>query len=269
LDKLKDTNRVLVLVKIDITIYLLNIQKNTTFELIMKTTKHTFFCKSISELNLSEEESHHAIRVLRLKLGDYITLIDGNGTTAVGEITELKKKSLQYKIVNSRYEAPFSPEIHIAIAPTKSNDRFEFFLEKVTELGISSITPLQCSNSERKNIKLDRFEKIVMSAVKQSGNLHLPKVYDLTKFSDFISELSSDMTYFIAHCEEDQLKKELKDNLQNIKKVCILIGPEGDFTTEEINLAKTNNVNPISLGQSRLRTETAGIIACHTVRLIS
>lgn len=235
----------------------------------MRTTKHTFFCKSISELKLSEEESHHATRVLRLKLGDYITLIDGIGTTAVGKISELNKKSLHYEIINSNYEAPFTPEVHIAIAPTKSNDRFEFFLEKVTELGISSITPLQCSNSERKNIKLDRFEKIIMSAVKQSGNLHLPKIHNLTKFSDFIAEINPDITYFVAHCENDKLKHELKDSLKNVKKVCILIGPEGDFTTEEINLAKTNNIIPVSLGQSRLRTETAGIIACHTVRLIS
>lgn len=235
----------------------------------MRTTKHTFFCKAISELKLTEEESHHAIRVLRLKLGDLITLIDGKGTTAVGEITELSKKSLAYKIIDSRFESSLSPEIHIAIAPTKSNDRFEFFLEKVTELGVSSITPLQCSNSERKNIKLDRFEKIVMSAVKQSGNLYLPKVYDLTKFTDFVSSTDDDTHYFIAHCEDDNLKQELKDNLGNHKKICILIGPEGDFTTEEIILAKTNNFKPVSLGKSRLRTETAGIIACHTVRLIS
>lgn len=235
----------------------------------MRTTKHTFFCNVISELKLSEEESHHAIRVLRLKLGDFITIIDGKGTTAVGEITELNKKALQYKLIDSRFEAPLNPEIHIAIAPTKSNDRFEFFLEKVTELGISSITPLHCSNSERKNIKLDRFEKIVMSAVKQSGNLYLPKVNDLTKFTDFVSNTNTDTFYFIAHCEDDNLKQELKNNLSDHKKVCILIGPEGDFTTEEINLAKTNNFKPVSLGESRLRTETAGIIACHTVRLIS
>lgn len=235
----------------------------------MKTTKHTFYCESISDLRLSEEESHHAIRVLRLKMGDYITLIDGIGTTAVGKITTLNKKSLEFEIINTRSESPFTPEIHIAIAPTKSNDRFEFFLEKVTELGISSITPLHCSNSERKNIKLDRFEKIVMSAVKQSGHLHLPKVHDLTKFSDFISNMDNDTSYFIAHCEDDQLKQELKDNLQGLTKICILIGPEGDFTPTEINLAKTNNIKPVSLGKSRLRTETAGIIACHTIRLIS
>jgi len=235
----------------------------------MKTTKHTFFCPTISDLHLSEEESHHATRVLRLKLDDYITLIDGKGTTAIGQVTELNKKALSYKIINSRFEKIILPEIHIAIAPTKSNDRFEFFLEKVTELGISSITPLQCSNSERKNIKLDRFEKIVLSAVKQSGNLHLPKVNELTKFSDFVSSTTSDIAYFIAHCEDDNSKQELKDNLKNYKKVCILIGPEGDFTPEEIILAKTNNFKPVSLGQTRLRTETAGIIACHTVRLIS
>ena len=235
----------------------------------MKTTKHTFFCQSINNLQLTEEESHHAVRVLRLKTDDFITLIDGKGTSSVGQITELSKKAVQYKIIESRFENELTPQIHIAIAPTKSNDRFEFFLEKVTELGISTITPLQCSNSERKNIKLDRFEKIVMSAVKQSGNLYLPKVNELTKFSDFISSLDSDTTCFIAHCEIDDLKQELKDNLKSTKKVCILIGPEGDFTNEEIILAKTNNFKPVSLGQTRLRTETAGIIACHTVRLIS
>ena len=168
----------------------------------MKTTKHTFFCNAISELKLSEEESHHAIRVLRLRLGDFITLIDGKGATAIGEITELNKKALQYKIIDSRFEAPLTPEIHIAIAPTKSNDRFEFFLEKVTELGVSSITPLQCSNSERKNIKLDRFEKIVMSAVKQSGNLYLPTVHDLTKFTDFVSSTADNTLYFLINFVE-------------------------------------------------------------------
>ena len=235
----------------------------------MKTTKHTFYCQSISNLQLTEEESHHAVRVLRLKLDDFITLIDGKGTSAIGQISELNKKSVHYKIIESQFIEPINPEIHIAIAPTKSNDRFEFFLEKVTELGISSITPIQCSNSERKTIKLDRFEKIVMSAVKQSGNLYLPKVNDLTKFSDFVTVQNKDTDYFIAHCEDDSLKNELKDLLQKSKKVCILIGPEGDFTNEEIILAKTNNFKAVSLGQTRLRTETAGIIACHTVRLIS
>jgi len=235
----------------------------------MKTTKHTFFCTSISDLHLSEEESHHAVRVLRLKVDDSITLIDGKGTSAIGKITDLNKKSIKFKITESKFKKQELPEIHIAIAPTKSNDRFEFFLEKVTELGVSTITPLHCSNSERKTIKLDRFEKIIMSAVKQSGNLYLPKINSLTKFADFMTSLNKDTSCFIAHCETDELKNELKDLIQKNKKICILIGPEGDFTNEEINLAKTNNFKAVSLGSSRLRTETAGIIACHTVKLIS
>lgn len=234
----------------------------------MKTTKHTFFCSNISDLQLSEDESHHANRVLRLNVSDHITLIDGKGTSAVGEIIELTKKELRFKIIESRFEENMSPQIHIAIAPTKSNDRFEYFLEKVTELGVSEITPVQCSNSERKNIKLDRLEKIVMSATKQSGILYLPKVHGLTKFSEFITVTDQNSDYFIAHCEDDLNKIELKNLLQNTKKVCILIGPEGDFTNEEITLAKENNYKPVSLGQTRLRTETAGVIACHTVRLI-
>ncbi len=141
-------------------------------------------------------------------------------------------------------------------------------MEKVTELGVSEITPLQCSNSERKNIKVDRFEKIIMSATKQSGNLYLPQINELTHFSDFNADLDDETSYFIAHCEDDLKKVELKTLLNVSKKVCILIGPEGDFTNEEINLAKENKITPVSLGQTRLRTETAGVIACHTVRLI-
>jgi 16S rRNA (uracil1498-N3)-methyltransferase len=235
----------------------------------MKTTKHTFFCDNITESKLSEEESHHAIRVLRLKLGDLITIVDGKGTSAIGKVSVLNKKGLSFEVLESIYQEPIFPIIEIAIAPTKNNDRFEYFLEKVTELGISYVTPLLCSNSERKNIKQDRFEKIVMSAAKQSGILYLPTVNKLTKFSDLISNIKDDVTYFIAHCEDDFKKNELKYLIKNQKNICILIGPEGDFTTEEINLAKANGIVPVSLGQTRLRTETAGVIACHTVKLIS
>ena len=234
----------------------------------MKTTKHTFFCSNISDCQLSEEESHHASRVLRLKVNDLITIIDGKGTSAIVEIAAITKKTVTFNIIESRLEDLVLPEIHIAIAPTKSNDRFEYFLEKVTELGISEITPLHCSNSERKSIKMDRFEKIIMSATKQSGNLYLPKINELTRFSDFNVALNHDTTYFIAHCEDDLKKVELKEQLNVSKKICILIGPEGDFTNEEIILAKENKITPVSLGQTRLRTETAGVIACHTVRLI-
>ena len=234
----------------------------------MKTTKHTFFCNDIDKLQLPEEESHHAIRVLRLKILDHITIIDGKGKSVVAQIVETNKKSVKYKIIDSFKIETNLVEIHIAIAPTKSNDRFEYFLEKVTELGINQITPLLCSNSERKQIKMDRFEKIVMSATKQSGNLFLPKVNNLTKLTDFVNNKDSDFSYFIAHCENDTTKSEFKKFIKNQKKICILIGPEGDFTTEEINLAKENDFKPVSLGKTRLRTETAGVIACHTIKLL-
>jgi len=248
----------------------------------MKTTKHTFFCENIDTGALSEEESHHASRVLRLKQSDLITVINGNGTMCVAEIIELSKKNLHFKVIESHFEEDTLPQVHIAIAPTKSNDRFEYFLEKVTELGVSEITPLLCSNSERKNIKLERFEKIIMSATKQSGNLYLPKMNTLTKFPDFLAGLNTQTNYYIAHCEDNLEKNELKDLVKNSKKeknelkdlvknsknVCILIGPEGDFTNEEITLAKENKIIPVGLGKTRLRTETAGVIACHTIKLI-
>lgn len=233
----------------------------------MKTTKHSFFCINISAGQLSEEESHHAFRVLRLKQGQYITIIDGKGTSVVAEITESTKKRLNFKVINTLFREEELPKIHIAIAPTKSMDRFEFFLEKVTELGISEITPLLCKNSERKIVKQDRLEKIVMSAVKQSGNLYLPHINPHTHFNDFVTQNNTNER-FIAHCEDDLSKNQLKDLLVNQKNICILIGPEGDFTKEEIILAKENEFKPVALGHTRLRTETAGIIACHTVKLI-
>ncbi|HIP35667.1 MAG TPA: 16S rRNA (uracil(1498)-N(3))-methyltransferase [Crocinitomix sp.] len=234
----------------------------------MKTIKHTFFCKDLSNLYLSEEESHHAYRVLRLKQGQQITIINGKGTLAIAEIIGLTKKQLQFKVVKSNFKKEVEPKIHIAIAPTKSIDRFEFFLEKATELGVSEITPLICKNSERKIIKQERLEKIILSAVKQSGNLYLPKVNQLIKFKEFIQRKNKNDECYIAHCENDSNKIQLKNNLINQKNICILIGPEGDFTKEEIILAKQNKFKPVALGHTRLRTETAGIIACHTVKLI-
>jgi 16S rRNA (uracil1498-N3)-methyltransferase len=233
----------------------------------MKTTKHSFFCKDLSVGQLSEEESHHAFRVLRLKQGLYITIIDGKGTSVTAEIIESTKKNLNFKVIDTTFIKEVFPKIHIAIAPTKSMDRFEFFLEKVTELGVSEITPLLCKNSERKTIKQNRLEKIVMSAVKQSGNLYLPQVNVLTHFNEFITQ-NNNNERFIAHCEDDLSKNQLKDLLVNQKNICILIGPEGDFTKEEIILAKENKYIPVAIGHTRLRTETAGIIACHTVKLI-
>lgn len=234
---------------------------------MLNTIKHSFFCQDLQQGELSEEESHHAIKVLRLKEGQPITLLDGKGGHAIAEISSLSKKVLSYKITEQWFHESAKPYLHIAIAPTKNNDRFEFFLEKATEIGIQEITPLLCSNSERKIIKEDRFQKIIQSAVKQADQYYLPQFNPLTAFTDFITQRDENQK-FIAHCEDESDKCALKSELATSEKICILIGPEGDFTTEEIKLAKENGFLPVSLGESRLRTETAGIAACHTVRLI-
>ncbi len=235
----------------------------------MYTAKHTFFCESLDEGVLSSDESNHAVRVLRLQEGNTITLIDGKGQTALGEITAANKKQLQFKITERSQQEVRKNQIHIAIAPTKNMDRFSFFIEKVIEIGVDRITPILTVNSERKILNADKVRKNAISALKQSGNLFLPQIDDLTSYKDFISNQNNHNQRFIAHCDNDNDKIELKQALDPQKNIVILIGPEGDFTLEEINLAKQNNFNPVSLGNSRLRTETAGIIACHTVHLIS
>ena len=156
--------------------------------------------------------------------------------------------------------------MHLAIAPTKSLDRFEWFLEKAVEIGVDQVTPLLCQRSERKTIKIERLEKIVLSAMKQSIKAYLPLINPMTKFSDFITK-PADGKKLIAHCV-DVPKPSLKSKLPNQNQFTILIGPEGDFSPEEIALAKNSGFEEVHLGKSRLRTETAAIVACHTVNLI-
>ncbi|MFD1552636.1 16S rRNA (uracil(1498)-N(3))-methyltransferase [Putridiphycobacter roseus] len=236
----------------------------------MKTSKHTFFCNNLNDLNLPPDESHHAVGVLRLKSGNHINVTDGKGNFALVKIIEPSKKNLTFEIVEKFQQAKPTTNIHIAIAPTKSNDRIEFFLEKATEIGITEITPILSANSERKKINTERWEKILIAASKQSNNHHFPILNELTKLHDFIKENNSENTqYYIAHCEADKPRTELKDEQITQKNNCILIGPEGDFNLEEINLAITNKFKPVSLGKTRLRTETAGIVACHILNLIS
>ncbi len=234
----------------------------------MKTSKHTFFCEHIDGLKLSKEEAHHALKVLRLSKGQPINVTDGKGILVNAEIEEINKQGLTFSIIKRTQQPSPSKNIHIAIAPTKSNERIEFFIEKAVEIGISEITPILSSNSERKVIKPERWQKIIVSAAKQSGNLHFPKLNDMVSFSSFIGQShKNESAHFIAHCDEDDDKYLLINSIGDSKNICILIGPEGDFTSEEINLAKENNFKPVSLGKTRLRTETAGIVACHTVNL--
>jgi len=157
-------------------------------------------------------------------------------------------------------------ELHIAMAPTKMNDRFEWFLEKATEIGIDEITPLFCDHSERKQVKMERMEKVVISAMKQSLKFKLPKVNEPVKFKDFIKNKDWDLG-LIAHCQEGD-KKQLQDLIREKKKIMILVGPEGDFSTREIEETKSLGIIPISLGESRLRTETAGVVACNNISIL-
>lgn len=234
----------------------------------MSTLKHTFFCPSISLGFLSEDESNHAVRVLRLQNGNEITLIDGKGRRTIAKITNADRKKLEFSIL-ADFQAPLpKTNIHIAIAPTKNLDRFAFFLEKVVEIGVQEITPILTKNSERKVLSHDKIEKYALTALKQSGNLFLPVLNELVSFKSFMEMNHSTSQCLIAHCDEDNQKVELKNVVLPEKNVLILIGPEGDFTKEEVNLAKQKNFTPVSLGESRLRTETAGIVACHTVIII-
>lgn len=218
------------------------------------------------EIVLSTDESKHISKVLRKKTKDILNFTDGKGNLFIGEITNSKEKNIQVKIINKEVkEKQHDYYLHIAIAPPKNIDRFEWFLEKATEIGIDEITPIICERSERIIIKKERGKRILVSAIKQSLKYHLPKLNETIKFNDFINQEFIGSKY-MAHCNYRQKKIELK-KIKNIKKTLILIGPEGDFTGTEIKTALGNQFNSISLGESRLRTETAGIIATHTINI--
>lgn len=215
---------------------------------------------------LNEEESKHCIRVLRLAIGDEIMLIDGKGGLFKTRITSPEPKRCMVEVYESTLEfEKRNHYLHIAIAPTKNIERFEWFLEKATEIGIDEITPLLCEHSERKVVNNERLEKIIISAVKQSVKAYVPKLNPMATFKQFIQANTAD-NLFIAHCATRELS-HLKNEVKAFGKCTILIGPEGDFSPEEIKHAIQNNYKEISLGTSRLRTETAGVVACHIVNL--
>lgn len=228
---------------------------------------HLFYDPTISVAEkahlLSEEESKHACRVLRLKTGDEIILLDGKGTEFITRIIDDNPKRCKVEITSHRHSEKPDYSIHIAIAPTKNNDRLEWFLEKATEIGITEITLLLCSNNERKQTKDERFEKILISAMKQSKRLYLPKLNPLTSFKDFTVNHPFGL---IAHCNEGD-KNSIETAFQR-NNCPILIGPEGDFSQEEIDLALKRGYKTITLGENRLRTETAGLYACMQAKLI-
>jgi len=217
------------------------------------------------EIILSAEESKHATKVLRKKEGDVLSFTDGKGNLYKAEITVADTRKCRLQIVSSEQkEKQHNYHLHIAIAPTKNMDRFEWFLEKATEIGIDEITPIICSRSERKVIKTERCNRISLSAMKQSLKFHLPKLNEAISLNDFLKQEHEGSKY-IAHCEDGE-KKELKTE-NKTDKYLILIGPEGDFSQKEIDLALQGQFKAVSLGTSRLRTETAGIVAVHTINI--
>ena len=229
-----------------------------------------YYSTNIKEnrIKLPEEESRHCIKVLRNKQDDIIFVTDGKGNLYEGKIIEPSAKACEIEIISLKYgENNKSFKQHIAIAPTKNTDRFETFLEKATEIGIDEITPIVCENSERDKVNTDRLNKIIISAMKQSLKIWLPKLNEIIFFKGFV-EKKINAQKLIAYCQTDE-GQHLAGFCQKAKDVIILIGPEGDFSDDEINLAKQYAYYPVSLGKSRLRTETAGIVACSIINVIN
>ncbi|WP_420552775.1 16S rRNA (uracil(1498)-N(3))-methyltransferase [Tenacibaculum aiptasiae] len=220
------------------------------------------------EITFEKEESRHIVRVLRKKEGDILHITNGNGYLFSAEIVIPNDKKCLANIIKKEEKINHrNYYLHVAIAPTKNNDRLEWFLEKATEIGVDEITPIICDNSERKVVKIERLSKIIQSAMKQSLQFTLPKLNSPVKFSEFIKNDFSEQI-FIAHCEENTEKLFLKNIVKPNSKYTILIGPEGDFSTKEIDSCLHKNFTPISLGENRLRTETAGLSVVQNIAFI-
>lgn len=219
-------------------------------------------------LILDQEESRHAIKVLRLKQGDRLYATDGSGALFEAAVVSTDIKTATAKILSATYPENRKYRIHIAIAPTKNIDRFEWFLEKATEIGVDEITPFTSRYSERTIIKHERLEKILIAAMKQSNQCYLPKLNPLVSFKELIDRNKDVPEKFIAHCYQDE-KAPLFRKAGVQTESLILIGPEGDFTKEEVSQAIDSGFKPVSLGNTRLRTETAGIAAVQTIHFIN
>jgi len=232
-----------------------------SFERIM----HLFYHPTLTDGDhrLSEEESRHAVRVMRMGIGSQAELTDGRGTRAIIELTDTEKRGCGFKVLSSQSE-PMPQLPNIAIAPTKNMDRFEWFLEKAVEIGAGRICPIRCSNSERNVLRTERCQKVMLAAMKQSQRDWLPEIDELTALNDFIENFEGQL--FIAHCR-DGMKQPF--TATPAPDAWILIGPEGDFTEQEIERALSKGAQPVSLGASRLRTETAGIFALSVMNFLA
>lgn len=231
-----------------------------------------FYNESIEQdakdIFFDKEESKHIVKVLRKRLGDTLYITNGKGIIFEGKISIDDEKKCVVSICNSKTYTNKNYYLHLAVAPTKNNERYEWFLEKATEIGVDEITPIICKHSERITFKNERFEKIIVSAMKQSLQSYKPTLNEPISFTEFMNKKWEE-TAFIAHCE-NSIRKELVGELHQLqpKKILILIGPEGDFSSSEIEIALKKGFVPIVMGENRLRTETAAVVACHTVSLI-
>lgn len=241
----------------------------------MKEVRYFYVPNAAQETELPQEEATHALRVLRLKAGDEIFLMDGEGAFYRALVSLATNKRCIYEILESMpQQRAWQGHIHLAIAPTKMMDRIEWMTEKATEIGFDEISFLNCKFSERKNLRADRIEKIVISAVKQSHKAWKPVVNDMQSFKDFITTPRRGRK-FICHCYEEVEKKDFFSELQKPwtaeqpedADITVLVGPEGDFSIDEVRLALENGYESVSLGTSRLRTETAGLVAVHMAYL--
>ncbi|MES2651512.1 MAG: 16S rRNA (uracil(1498)-N(3))-methyltransferase [Bacteroidota bacterium] len=232
---------------------------------------HIFYTPDLStdHFTLNEEESRHCSKVLRLGLGDVVHLIDGGGGLYEAEISAISKKNVELKVIHKQLEfGKRNHHLHIAIAPTKNIDRLEWFLEKATEIGIDEITPLICDRSERKIVKEERLDKVITAAVKQSLTAYHPKLNQAATFSELMNkEFAGER--LIAHCMDGSDKKFINEVVSIHQSYLVLIGPEGDFSPAELNTALQNGFKPVTLGTTRLRTETAALAACFEVNYIN
>jgi 16S rRNA (uracil1498-N3)-methyltransferase len=227
-----------------------------------------FFAPDIlTNHSLPEAESQHCIRVLRRQKGDLIRITDGKGCFFNALIEETDAKRCPVEIIETIHQPPlWKGRIEIAVAPTKNKERIEWFVEKATEIGIDKMIFLRTRFSERKEIKTERLNHILVSAMKQSEKAVLPELQEITNFESFVKQ-NFDGKKLIAHCYEGE-KKYLSKSIEKEENVLILIGPEGDFSEEEIVWAVANGFRPVTLGKSRLRTETAALVACQTVHIV-
>lgn len=215
---------------------------------------------------LSEDESKHAVRVLRLAPGAPVLLVDGRGTLASTVVEDANPKRCTLRLTGHEVVPPRPTYTHVAVAPTKNLDRMEWLVEKAVEVGVERLSFLRCARSERRDLKLERLEKIAVSALKQSGQAYLPQLDELTDFDKFIAEIDPSHT-FIAHLEAGE-RTALAQVIGAAPRCCVLIGPEGDFSPAEIELALGRGVRPVTLGSSRLRTETAALAAVFTAQVV-